>query len=486
LRNADGTLPAECRLLDQGTFRAWCEETGGVSEPDQLLAYLHNAGVVFYRPGLFRDRIVLDQAWALKGIYALFDRTRCYKRLLKEGGRFDRARLEELVWREQGYTVAEQRLFLSMMQSCGICFTYRRGPHEMDDDDDETMYVAPDLLPDRAAVQTALDDRWGVDAPTGSMTFHYPLLHLGLMRGVIARIGNMAGVDAIYWQGGVYVYETTTRSRALIEQQIPLGAWQGKIQLQTRGAHGYDLMVRLGAWIIEENGRMGLRPAIESSAPSIPRGPDWVDAPPLAFAMEPFDYCVSYAWGDDSPEGRAREAYVDRLCAEAKRRGFHILRDKTALGLGDSISAFMRTLSTGKRVFIILSDKYLRSPNCTYELFLVWQGCRASAREFRNRVRIFKLSDVKLGTPQQRQVYHDWWKRQLKHQGTLIAKLQADGNLVDLPALDFERYKAMSRFAGDVLNILSLINDMLQPRTWEDFIRYGFGDPPQDASCDAD
>ena len=125
LRNPDGSLPAQWRLMELETFQAWCDEAGGVSSAEHLLAYLHNAGIVFYQKGLFGDRIVLDHAWALNAIYAVFDRTRCYKRLQREGGRFDRLRLEELIWKEQGYTADEQRLFLSMMRSCGICFVYR-------------------------------------------------------------------------------------------------------------------------------------------------------------------------------------------------------------------------------------------------------------------------------------------------------------------------------------------------------------------------
>ncbi len=46
-----------------------------------------------------------------------------------------RVTLEELIWREQGYSTADQRLFLSMMRSCGICFIYRRGPRGIEDDE---------------------------------------------------------------------------------------------------------------------------------------------------------------------------------------------------------------------------------------------------------------------------------------------------------------------------------------------------------------
>jgi internalin A len=56
--------------------------------------------VVFYRPGLFGDRIVLDQNWALEAI-ALFDRKKILP-LLRGYGRFCRADLEALIW--SGYT----------------------------------------------------------------------------------------------------------------------------------------------------------------------------------------------------------------------------------------------------------------------------------------------------------------------------------------------------------------------------------------------
>ena len=42
-------------------------------------------------------------------------------------------------------------------------------------------------------------------------------------------------------------------------------------------------------------------------------------------------------------------------------RGITILRDKTGLGLGESITRFMQKLGAGDRVFVILSEKYLKS-----------------------------------------------------------------------------------------------------------------------------
>jgi internalin A len=86
---------------------------------------------------------------------------------------------------------------------------------------------------------------------------------------------------------------------------------------------------------------------------------------------------VSYAWGDDrTPEGRAREEIVDRLCHAAIGQGHSILRDKDVLSSGDSISAFMRRIGSGDRIFVIMSDKYLRSPHCMFELSEIWRTSR--------------------------------------------------------------------------------------------------------------
>ena len=79
---------------------------------------------------------------------------------------------ELLVW--QGSKVEEQRLLLSMMQSCGICFLHREA-----DDEDENEYIAPDLLPERSAVDNQIAAMWDAHLPAETAEFEYPLLHSG-------------------------------------------------------------------------------------------------------------------------------------------------------------------------------------------------------------------------------------------------------------------------------------------------------------------
>jgi internalin A len=125
------------------------------------------------------------------------------------------------------------------------------------------------------------------------------------------------------------------------------------------------------------------------------------------------EWYVSYAWGDDkTPEGKAREQIVDDLCASALASGHQILRDKEVLGLGDSISRFMRRIGTGDRIFVILNDKYLRSPHCMFELSEIWRTSRHEGETFLERARIYALPETKIWDPID---WTDWaihWKKQ--------------------------------------------------------------------------
>ena len=413
LRDGDAKLPAEqrkYRTLTQEYFHQLCTDAGDVSRPELLLDYLHHAGIVFYRKGLFDDRIVLDQAWTLEAVYAVFHREKCYRQLRQLRGRFTRTLLEALVWRD--YRIEEQKLFLSLMMSCGMCFVHRQGDRE---GKLETEYIAPDLLPDREEVAAAIEAMWAEHAPGGELVVDLPFLHPGVMRSIISRIGQEAGISALYWKYGVCLYEKTTRSRALIEQRLSNRptTWSGQIAVSTRGGQAVELLRQLQKLIEGEIERSGCRDWEIKETPLHPAHPkkagrgravepvpeDAVRERALEFTPPPSDtipYCVSYAWNDES------KAMVDRLCEEANRRGKTVLRDLTGLGLGESISKFMQRLGSGDRVFVILSDKYLKSPYCMYELLEVWRNSKMADEEFRRRIRVFRLPDAKMLSPLER------------------------------------------------------------------------------------
>ena len=388
LRDEDASLPADARkyrTLTQEFFKQLCTETGGVSNPALLLDYLHHVGMVFYRKGLFDDCIVLDQEWGMQAVYAVFQHKKCYRQIRDAHGRFTRSLLDALVWGE--YSVEEQEIFLSLMTSCGICFIHREEDPKRGI---ETEYIAPDLLPGREEVAMDIDAMWRDETPRGELEVKLPFLHPGILRDHQPdreRSGYRRPVLEIRCVFVRRDHPQPRTHRAAVARDSHRLERPDPRQHARRPA--LELLERLKKWIGEELARSGCQNAklIEPTA-NKPRSArtkkasphrivktepeDKALAPTLEFRPPPSDtisYCVSYAWNDES------KALVDRLCEQAKQRGITILRDIDGLRLGASITRFMQGLAKGDRVFVILSDKYLKSPNCMYELMQVWRNC---------------------------------------------------------------------------------------------------------------
>ncbi|MBL8572161.1 MAG: leucine-rich repeat domain-containing protein [Hyphomicrobiaceae bacterium] len=485
-RLQDALRPPEARLrrtLTKATLTELCDDAGVVSDPDFVLDWLHHCGTVYHRPGLFNDAIVLDQAWMLDAVYAVFNRKRCYTGLKAAGGRFSRRWLESLVWSDR--TEAEQELFLSFMRTCGICFVYRPADKTREIEAD---YLAPELLPERDAMGAEVDSLWQVGGSVETRVWRFALLHEGLIGAILSRIGANAGIKAEYWRGGVCFYETETRARAMIEQVAGDG-WAGEIRLSIRcgtesgnPARLRDLLV---SWINEEIARINLKPLPDAAAPpfrddaeteSAPSFTPVFAPPPPAPDAKPKWY-VSYAWKDDKTvEGTKREEMVDRACEAAKARGIDLRRDKDVLKTGDSISAFMRQIAAGDRVFIFLSDKYLKSANCMHELLGLWLDARHDPDTFQARTRVFVLDDAAIWSLVGRMRYAAHWKAQLAEVEALIRDAGNDiGMLGERGMADYRRMREFAQHVGD---ILALFADHILSRTFAEFEAHGFDDPP--------
>jgi internalin A len=159
------------RTMTTDEFAALCRQNGVKSEPEHLLQYLHRTGIVFHRPDLMRERIVLDQGWALEAIYALFTRGAAYELIKGNGGRFRPGDLAITTWRDR--SPAERALLLDMMRACGVCFRLDRR------DDALSEYLAPELAPSRAEVADAISLAWETGQPIHERRYHYSLLHEG-------------------------------------------------------------------------------------------------------------------------------------------------------------------------------------------------------------------------------------------------------------------------------------------------------------------
>ncbi|MFB2805126.1 HEAT repeat domain-containing protein [Microcystis sp. BLCC-F209] len=82
---------------------------------------------------------------------------------------------------------------------------------------------------------------------------------------------------------------------------------------------------------------------------------------PLSQPMNQQVY-ISYNWQEDSNE------MANQLVQAFDAKGIEIIRDKTHTSYKDSIKNFMRQIGRGKCVVAVISDRYLKSENCMFEL----------------------------------------------------------------------------------------------------------------------
>lgn len=498
-RNEDQARPTGERLhrtLSQEEFRTICEQTGGVRSPESLLAYLHNLGVVFYQTHLFGNRIILDQSWALEAVYALFDRQKAYPLILSQRGRFTQSLLAMTAWRD--YTDPDQRLFLSLMESCGIAFVHRKAIPTMGL---ATEYLAPDLLPEREAVADQLAGRWNDRDESRRLEYHYPFLHPGLMRALLCDIGHRSQEAGVYWKYGVWLFEQSTGCRALLEQE-KRDERRGRIILSVQGQRHHELVSWLRARIEERNRLFGypeLKPAVDdfgrdlrlpehaeagrldapqrdelaaqSAVTRVVQEPTFEKPPESFFPSHGPQIFISYAWGDDTVAGHQRARVVDDLCAALGQQGVQVRRDRDEMRPGDLISEFMDRLAEGDFVLVVISDKYLRSDYCMYELFRIYRNCADKPDRFLKKVIPIILPDSNIDSLANRLRWAIHWTDQEAQLKPLV-----EGHLTAVGTEFFRKFKLIGEFARNTSNMLEHLVDKLQPRDFDRQAQEGFAE----------
>jgi internalin A len=189
---------------------------------------------------------------------------------------------------------------------------------------------------------------------------------------------------------------------------------------------------------------------------------------PLTASEKAREVFISYARGDESPEGKKREKAIEQLYTALERDGFHPVRDRDQTLPGERISAAIRRLTSSDFVVVVISDKYLRSPYCMYELYRLWQIYQGRGDLAQSLVPIV-LQEVKISNFQDRAPYLKYWDVQAKS----LEKLARDPDLL-LDSLSREELRRVREFTYHVDDILGFLQDLIIPRKLEVDLDDGF------------
>ena len=163
---------------------------------------------------------------------------------------------------------------------------------------------------------------------------------------------------------------------------------------------------------------------------------------------------VSYAWGGE------RENVVNQIDETLQLRGIRIVRDKRALGYKGSIKEFMERIGEGNCIIVVISDKYLRSPNCMFELVEI-----AENKHFHDRIFPIVLSDANIYDPIKRIEYVKYWEDKREELAEAMKTLDP-ANLQGIRD-DMDQY---DRIRDNISSITSILKDMntLTPEMHQD------------------
>lgn len=153
---------------------------------------------------------------------------------------------------------------------------------------------------------------------------------------------------------------------------------------------------------------------------------------------------ISYAWGGES------ERIVNELDADLQARGILVIRDKRDLGFKGMIRDFMQQIGRGHAVIVVISDKYLKSPNCMFELVEI-----AKNKDIYDRVFPIVLGDADIYNPVNRIKYIKHWEEKLKELDEAMRSVSA-ANLQGMR----EELDSYDEIRDNVSNLTFLLKDM--------------------------
>ncbi|NCQ84932.1 MAG: TIR domain-containing protein, partial [Microcystis aeruginosa W13-18] len=164
---------------------------------------------------------------------------------------------------------------------------------------------------------------------------------------------------------------------------------------------------------------------------------------PLSQPMNQQVY-ISYNWQEDSNE------MANQLVQAFAAKRIEIIRDKTHTIYKDSIKNFMQQIGQGKCVVAVISDRYLKSENCMFELVEI-----ARNGDFYQRIFPIILPDARIHKDFERIDYLKYWEDEK-------AKLQAKYKQIDLAKTNsiLATLNLYDEIRGNIDNLTNILKDM--------------------------
>ena len=432
--------------INSSEFQDICNRNG-VDDPssrDDLSQMLHDLGVIlhFHDDPALADFIVLNPQWAVNAVYEVLR----HDEVVKNCGRFHRRVLRK-IWTGRRYTDEEQGKMLSLMlkNNFEVCFqTTEQG---------EEIFIAPQLLPEHRPQR--LD--WQEEKISVRYIYQYPFMPKGIMGRLIVRLNEDIETREgrkVVWEKGAILKSNGCRTRIMETEDPSDGRKLIKIAIQGNMLEECKMVLRDIRQELDrihqrsfpslkvfqkvpcccsecstslDPGEFDLKALDDMQAKNIPtaqctkshamvpvqglrRGVFPANDRMIHDVARPKRIYFSYAWGDRRESGESRETIVDKLYESLLNDGFDVRRDKMDIGYGGLISQFMEELGAGDLIVVFVSEKYLQSVYCMWEMCEIFRNSRSDKGEFSSRILPVRIGDLLLNKPKTMRGYLTYWR----------------------------------------------------------------------------
>lgn len=156
---------------------------------------------------------------------------------------------------------------------------------------------------------------------------------------------------------------------------------------------------------------------------------------------------ISYAWGGKSEE------IANQIEQTLQAVEISLVRDKNDLGFKGRIKAFMEHIGRGKCIVAVISEKYLKSENCMFELLQI-----AKHEQFYERIFPIVLEDAKIYKSIDRIQYVQYSEQEIQKLDQQIRSVSS-ANLEGFRE-DIDLYNEIRQYLPRLTNILKDMNTL--------------------------
>lgn len=163
----------------------------------------------------------------------------------------------------------------------------------------------------------------------------------------------------------------------------------------------------------------------------------------------------SYTWDHEENRKTNNEQVVNEVYKSLKSNKFNVVRDKVDLTYGSSIFEFMKNMGKSSLIIIFISDEYLKSHYCMFELYEIARDCKWEQSTFSKRVLPIPIERIDLSKIEVFNSYLEHWGIEEKK----LAMIKQN-NIRNVPEFHFKKYQSVMKINQSLDTLLEWLSDM--------------------------